>query len=163
MEAVSLRDEIAALRAAYPPEMDFEYTGYRAAITDVLVIIDRHEAENALLCARCDREIRADNPSRNEPQPENDRIIAYWWTCLAHRVAECGDFLASANETTPSCPSCGEIACARIFLDPHQERPARDAMLKAACYTHEAFALRAIVEAIDVLTATVKARSSLNR
>ncbi len=48
---------------------------------------------------------------------ENIPIIGVWWTCLAHRMEDCGDFLASARELTPSCPTCGEIACERVRED----------------------------------------------
>jgi hypothetical protein len=53
---------------------------------------------------------------------EERAIVAVWWTCLAHRVEQCGDFLALASDTTPSCPGCGEIACERIRR--HCEEPA---------------------------------------
>jgi hypothetical protein len=131
---VTLREEIAAI-----PLQWFRSVPYVPSAA-VFEIIDRHEAENPLLCARCDREMKADNQARNEPEPEH----------VLHFNPEALAIIRRLD---------AEDKAKRDACKPSEERPARE-YLNRADWSVELlgmqYATRAIVESVDALTAAVR-------
>jgi hypothetical protein len=132
---VTLREEIAAI-----PLQWFRSVPYVPSAA-VFEIIDRHEAENPLLCARCDREMKADNQARNEPEPEH--VLHFNPEALAIIRRLDAEDKAKRDACKPS-----EDRPARALLDDIVPEDLRD--------DHALCSVRAIVESVDALTAAVR-------